>query len=339
MSHDESSINGQSEKQQRWGVRCIQVFDGPPKPPSALQAPLATGYNTTTPLVPTFLPQDTTPRAFVTEFNPSPPSPLGLPGYTFKNSTRAPASRPFSRPSYSSGSLSNSIHHSNGLADSSPWSSHSFSQHQLQDHSFSSLAPPLECIPSVSPYSQSFDTFTSQESDLWAEPHLSIANTDWNFLPIDPPALYTSGFDSVHVTVNDGDYGVPSTFGSLSESGSNEPRPLPPSLIPSPSNSQDGYSHASPVSQIPGSVSTSLSSPATSQGDDVLTRVDSSRVEKRRMNTLAARRCRQRRVDRMKSLEDELEAMRRERDELRLKVSKLEGETEALKGLLTRKSK
>ncbi|KAJ5900805.1 uncharacterized protein N7473_004875 [Penicillium subrubescens] len=135
------------------------------------------------------------------------------------------------------------------------------------------------------------------------------------------------------------DYGVPSTFGSLSDSGSIEPRPIPSSLVPSPSNSQDGHSHASPVSQIPGSVSTSLPSPATSQGEDVLTRVDSSRVEKRRLNTLAARRCRQRRVDRMKTLEDELESMRRERDELRLKVSKLEGETEALKGLLTRKSK
>lgn len=75
-----------------------------------------------------------------------------------------------------------------------------------------------------------------------------------------------------------------------------------------------------------------------SQGDDVLGRLDSSRVEKRRLNTLAARRCRQRRVDRMKGLEDELESIRRERDELRLRVSKLEGETEALKGLLTRKS-
>ncbi|CEJ58279.1 Putative BZIP transcription factor JlbA/IDI-4 [Penicillium brasilianum] len=212
--------------------------------------------------------------------------------------------------------------------------------HQIQDYSLSSLAPPLECIPSVSPYTQSFDTFTTQESDLWAEPHLSIANTDWNFDPLEPPpALYTSGFDGVHVTVNDEAYGVPSTFDSLSDSGCNEPRPLPPSLIPSPSNTQDGYAHASPISQIPGSVSTSQSSPATSQGDDVLTRVDSSRVEKRRLNTLAAQRCRQRRVDRMKSLEAELESVRRERDELRLKVSKLEGETEALKGLLTRKSK
>lgn len=101
----------------------------------------------------------------------------------------------------------------------------------------------------------------------------------------------------------------------------------------------DGQSHPSPTSQIPGSASGSLPSPTTSQGDDGFGRVDSSRVEKRRLNTLAARRCRQRRADRMKTLEDELEKIRKERDELRLQVSKMEGETEALKGLLNRKSK
>lgn len=41
----------------------------------------------------------------------------------------------------------------------------------------------------------------------------------------------------------------------------------------------------------------------------------------------------------MKDLEAELEKVRKERDEWRLKCSKLEGETDALKGLLSRKSK
>lgn len=59
-------------------------------------------------------------------------------------------------------------------------------------------------------------------------------------------------------------------------------------------------------------------------------------MEKRKLNTLAARRCRQRRVDRMKDLEAELETVRRERDELRLQVSKLQGETDALRGLIRR---
>lgn len=59
-----------------------------------------------------------------------------------------------------------------------------------------------------------------------------------------------------------------------------------------------------------------------------------NRVSKRQLNTLAARRYRQRRVDRMNELEAELEKVKRERDELKMRVSKLEGETEALRGLL-----
>lgn len=61
-------------------------------------------------------------------------------------------------------------------------------------------------------------------------------------------------------------------------------------------------------------------------------------MQKRKLNTLAARRCRQRRVDRMKELEDELAQVRKERDDWRLQCSKLEGETNALKSLLSRKS-
>lgn len=146
-------------------------------------------------------------------------------------------------------------------------------------------------------------------------------------------------YPDVDVAVNDLEYGMTSsTFTSISDTTTNDLQGYAPSLVPSPPHSQaDGQSHHSPTSQIPGSVSTS--SPATSQGDDILGQSSSSRVEKRRLNTLAARRCRQRRVDRMKTLEDELEKVRKERDELRLRVSKMEGETEALKGLLTRKSK
>lgn len=59
-------------------------------------------------------------------------------------------------------------------------------------------------------------------------------------------------------------------------------------------------------------------------------------IEKRQSNTLAARRYRQRRVDQLKNLEAELEIVKRERDELRIRVSKLEGETEALRGFFPR---
>ncbi|KAJ5098175.1 hypothetical protein N7532_005176, partial [Penicillium argentinense] len=213
-----------------------------------------------------------------------------------------------------------------------------YSPHHRQNHyPTTSWASP--CLPTTASSSQSFNTF-GQESDLWTQQHLSFADTDWNLVSIDHALPYPTGID---VAVNGLSYGMTPTFTSISDSVSNVPNTFTPSpLVPSPANSansQDGFSNLSPASQNSGSVSTSRSSPAISQGDDALTRVDSSRVEKRRLNTLAARRCRQRRVDRMKSLEDELKSVRRERDELRLKVSKLEGETDALKGLLTRKSK
>jgi cell division protein FtsB len=53
---------------------------------------------------------------------------------------------------------------------------------------------------------------------------------------------------------------------------------------------------------------------------------------------MAARRYRQRRLDRMTQLEEELEAVKRERDELKMRVSKLEGETDALRSMLKEKN-
>ncbi|KAJ5178306.1 uncharacterized protein N7500_001005, partial [Penicillium coprophilum] len=223
-----------------------------------------------------------------------------------------------------------------GPAEYSPWANlQPYSDNDL----FSSLAPPLEVFPSTVPVCQSFDTLT-HESALWTEPDLSFADTDWNFISVDHSTPYPPGYDGGDVPVMDLGYGSVSAFNSLSDSGSIENQQyVSASLAPSSANSLDGHSHPSPVSQFPAPVSTSLSSPATSHGDDAPGRVNSSRVEKRKLNTLAARRCRQRRVDRMKELEAELEKVRQERDDWRLKCSKLEGETDALKGLLTRKNR
>ena len=58
------------------------------------------------------------------------------------------------------------------------------------------------------------------------------------------------------------------------------------------------------------------------------------RVSKRELNTLAARRYRQRRTDEVNQLKVELEDVKRERDELRLRVSRLEGESEILRRIL-----
>ncbi|KAJ5782603.1 hypothetical protein N7457_004377 [Penicillium paradoxum] len=216
------------------------------------------------------------------------------------------------------------------------------SPHQYNDHHhFSSLAPPLEGFPSAVPVCQSFDPF-AQESALWAEPDLSFVDTDWNFISVNHPTSYPPDYDGGDAPILDLGYGDMdvSAFNSLSDSGSIEfPHYVPASMASSSAHSRDDRSHPSPVSQLPAPVSASFSSPTASNGDDVLSRVDSSRVEKRKLNTLAARRCRQRRVDRMKDLEGELEKVRKERDELRLRCSKLEGETDALKGLLTRRNR
>jgi septal ring factor EnvC (AmiA/AmiB activator) len=61
-----------------------------------------------------------------------------------------------------------------------------------------------------------------------------------------------------------------------------------------------------------------------------------SKVTKRTLNTLAARRYRQKRVDEMNTLESTLKETQAERDELKVRVARLEGELEALKGLLKR---
>ena len=60
------------------------------------------------------------------------------------------------------------------------------------------------------------------------------------------------------------------------------------------------------------------------------------KVTKRTLNTLAARRYRQKRVDQMSDLETVLKETQSERDELKVRVARLEGELEAIKGLLKR---
>ena len=60
----------------------------------------------------------------------------------------------------------------------------------------------------------------------------------------------------------------------------------------------------------------------------------SSRVEKRKANTLAARRYRQNRLDKIAGLESALRATQLERDALKVQVAKLQGETQVLKDLV-----
>lgn len=95
----------------------------------------------------------------------------------------------------------------------------------------------------------------------------------------------------------------------------------------------------SEISNPSSSSMTTPTSPRASPVSKESSKETPARVTKRQLNTLAARRYRQRRLDQVKNLEAELEKVQRERDELKLRVSKLEGETEALRNLLNKSSK
>ncbi|PVH98949.1 hypothetical protein DM02DRAFT_24929 [Periconia macrospinosa] len=65
---------------------------------------------------------------------------------------------------------------------------------------------------------------------------------------------------------------------------------------------------------------------------------DSARIEKRKANTMAARRYRQKRVDQMSGLEAQLKETQSERDDLKVRCARLEGEVETLRALLKAQS-
>lgn len=65
--------------------------------------------------------------------------------------------------------------------------------------------------------------------------------------------------------------------------------------------------------------------------------VDPARIEKRKANTMAARRYRQKRVDQMSTLESQLKEAQTERDDYKVRCARLEGEVETLRALLAAK--
>lgn len=131
---------------------------------------------------------------------------------------------------------------------------------------------------------------------------------NWNTLPCQLP-LPTETTSPPHVATADSQASAPD---ATILNNNALPRLAPATHMPTP------------VSHTPSSTSSRGTSP----------RETANRVVKRELNTQAARRYRQRRVDQMSKLEAELEAVKRERDALKMRVSKLEGETDALRGLL-----
>lgn len=133
-------------------------------------------------------------------------------------------------------------------------------------------------------------------------------------------------------------------------------QPVIPSTIPSPgtstSHSNCRSTFHTPPSQklnvtsatVPTTSAASLSTLASATGSTSTTAtVDTTAGEgleaarKRYRNTLAARKYRQKRLDKIKELEMSLKAVSKERDELRLRLARQEAETATLKEMLRMK--
>lgn len=117
----------------------------------------------------------------------------------------------------------------------------------------------------------------------------------------------------------------PNTDHSLGVRG---PQQYTPSPDYAPAFGLPDPQYSRPVSQTHIQASARSVSPSSQESDD------DRLQEKRRRNKLAARRLRQKKMDHMSDLESRLEEMTKERDELRLKAAKWEGEVMVLRQLL-----
>ncbi|KZZ92293.1 bZIP transcription factor, bZIP-1 [Ascosphaera apis ARSEF 7405] len=100
------------------------------------------------------------------------------------------------------------------------------------------------------------------------------------------------------------------------------------------SSTSPTVSHSSNATDSPtATASASASAPADASVSPPSTAADSA-AEKRRRNTLAARRCRQRQLDRVAALESALEEALKERDDARVEIARLKGENEVLRSLI-----
>ncbi|MDI1484879.1 MAG: hypothetical protein OHK93_000013 [Ramalina farinacea] len=101
-------------------------------------------------------------------------------------------------------------------------------------------------------------------------------------------------------------------------------------ISPSSTRSLPSSNEVLPPSTLP----LPASVPTTSPPDDSSPPSD-PQARKRHLNTLAARRCRQRRTDKTQNLAGELKETQVERDKLKLQVAQMEGEMRVLRQMLS----
>ncbi|KAB2576865.1 hypothetical protein BFW01_g7830 [Lasiodiplodia theobromae] len=137
------------------------------------------------------------------------------------------------------------------------------------------------------------------------------------------PTMYNESF--LAATLNP----LPDSFHPFPASNASSSRPSPYSTI------ESAFSNDAParVSTSPAGSSDSAGGKRkrASSGDEP---VDGALADKRRRNNLAAAKYRQKKVDRISELEDEVKEVSKERDDLKLQLARRDAELEVLRKLL-----
>ncbi|KAK1703868.1 uncharacterized protein BDZ83DRAFT_595125, partial [Colletotrichum acutatum] len=165
--------------------------------------------------------------------------------------------------------------------------------------------PPISASPLGNPIDQSFplaflDTSPPAFFDTFSD---TFSDT---FLPVQPDAVSESSSSS-----------------NSNPNSPNQPPPLDMSV----------YTAAS------GAESSHRSSPNDKAQDREVATPYTDKILRRQRNTIAARKYRQKKVDRIDELELLLKDMTRERDDLRIRLARQEAETEALKSVMGKETK
>ncbi|KAK2009150.1 bZIP transcription factor [Colletotrichum eremochloae] len=209
-----------------------------------------------------------------------------------------------------------------------PLSQLSSSDAGLQGTDFGLFGPESVHDPSLAFLDpSSWDSLPWTSAASATTPHVGASPLDnsidqpFPFIDTSPPTLFDT-FNDTFLPVQ-----LDPAFGSSDSSKSNSPNQPPPldmSLYaPIPSGA--------PPSQ--------RSSPNSDSRDSEVATPHADKVLRRQRNTIAARKYRQKKIDRIDELESLLKEMTRERDDLRIRLARQEAETEALKRIMERDAK
>jgi len=160
---------------------------------------------------------------------------------------------------------------------------------------------------------------TTPDWDLFPNSDSHYLGNGTQLLPGEPASLSTAEGNMNMLT-------MPSGMANMNNMNTSAPMIRDSSHSGSSSTSHKDQSSSPPEQSSSSRLSSTKNSPLAPE--------PSSRVEKRKANTLAARRYRQKRVDQMTTLESELKEVKAERDDLKVRNARLEGEVETLRALL-----